>query len=1181
MINSQAYTLKMANVSLKNNVFFRSAFVVANTNLKDFTHIQSVTNVEAVRRRFHYEVDVTVNPKYRQQGSSKTDFSRLEKENNSDTARIPNDFWILNVTRHRGDSSINLGTKTLQELIVLCETKYIDHKRNFYVNRKCEEDLLQSLIDDCQVVPDDLIMEDCEPMPGTFFPQGEFDTGTYRSRLKEYITEGPLDHVHLDMAIFRTLDSLKRIDLYKYDKWKTIDSIILNEDDAQLLWENRNKVKSFIKSFHTILNQRISNNIHPTTGKTDWLGKVANKAAQCWDYLKNLFMKFYNFFCDHKIMVILTVIGSGLALKGLYQFISSFFSQLGFTSQSVDIKTMGKHRIKGKQLKLSALKPMIINAQPEGNVLPEFDLSILPKFTSLDFGDRNNQNDVIAKVFNKSLFIMYIVKHNEIMIDCETSRLGHALNIKGQLFLIPMHFIFLGDAFKKTSNYCGATVIFVTTNGRNKFSLSLEEMLMSFKTTDEAADRDLCLIKLQCAQALSVGCKSSFLTNADYEHLSRTTSFKTLIIGSQRASLEDHAVKIRSHYTQTTINKGAIEISAVWTKEQSSYLLTDNLMYSADTSKGDCGSLIIPTGGNYENRVLVGIHVAGGHKLGFGVAITQENLDHLIEHTFPDEFSFLEETIPEYCIPIDHRLEPQSGMQPLYKLTPDYCPGEVFRSQIKKSKLYGQLPYPYNRVMTFPAKLKPFYTPDGTMIDPLQKAFNKYGKTAPDIDYGLVSRAVSSYENLIIAHSKTKPEFRNVIPLKKALHSFDNINSISSSTSAGFPMSMSKTNNLKKNYYKACEYNNIDQIEVNYQRIATLVEFNLDLYRERKRPLFCYKQCGKDETREWFKVLEGKTRLFSACPFILLVMFRMYFGAFINEFVNANLMVGSAVGINPYSEDWNNLANLLLKFSSSKDEPAIAAGDQGQFDTRQWPIIHNAILDMINRYYGDQPEENKIRMCLFKEITNSRHIFRGEVYEWETGLPSGNPMTAIINTIYNNIVFRISWGLAGLDISTFNKNCYLIVLGDDNVFSVRSMYREIFNEITLPIFMDRIGMEYTTELKDSAVYSFRKLKDVEFLKRSFSFDKTRNRWIAPLRLSAIAEMLNWTKKGNEGDQITVDNMCFALREFSLHGEKVFEHWRKNLVDIKQRVLPDIDAHGELPLNFKDTYEAVLDLEYYF
>jgi hypothetical protein len=394
-------------------------------------------------------------------------------------------------------------------------------------------------------------------------------------------------------------------------------------------------------------------------------------------------------------------------------------------------------------------------------------------------------------------------------------------------------------------------------------------------------------------------------------------------------------------------------------------------------------------------------------------------------------------------------------------------------------------------------------------------------------------------------------------------------------------MSNTASSDLKKIYYNAIQEGNYDKVEEAYDKIHTEVERIKDLYARKIRPFFIYKQCLKDETLPREKVLIGKTRLFSACPFILLCMFRMYFGAFISEYFEMNLDVGSAVGINPYSHDWDSLARRLLTFADSASDPAIGAGDQGQFDVRQWPIIHNAISEMINRWYGKDNPDNIIRSQLYQEIVFSRHLFEDHIYEWHSALPSGNPMTAILNTIYNNVIFRMAWMEAGIDISLFNSNVYVAVLGDDNIFSVSKPYKDKFNELTLPILMENTGNKYTTELKDEAKYAFRPITEVEFLKRSFRRIPSRNRWVAPLREEAIAEMLNWTKKDRESAQITLDNMVFAIREFSLHGEEKFQYWKEEIMHLKHKIFPRMLPHGDIPMNYELCLEKVLKLLHQF
>ena len=359
--------------------------------------------------------------------------------------------------------------------------------------------------------------------------------------------------------------------------------------------------------------------------------------------------------------------------------------------------------------------------------------------------------------------------------------------------------------------------------------------------------------------------------------------------------------------------------------------------------------------------------------------------------------------------------------------------------------------------------------------------------------------------------------------------------------------------NLKKEYFGALAKNDLTAATDAYLRIAEEVDRCKAKYIKKVRPFWAYKDCLKDEVISFEKARKGKSRLFSGSPFILLVMFRMYFGAFINDFTKANLNVGSAVGVNPYSKQWDTLARKLKKFSK-KSTRDIGAGDFSAYDSTEFPVILNKIIEMINLWYGKGNDiDNYIRLCLWAEITNSKHVARGQVYEWFTGMPSGNPMTAIINTIYNNIVFRLAFLFAGLDITLFNTLVYLCALGDDNIFSVHPSLVEHFNEMVMPDLMAKCGMVYTTELKETAVVPLRLITEVEFLKRSFRFDETLNRYVAPLREEVFGTMLQWTKKDSDGDQITVDNMSMVLKEASLHGEDVFNKWRDEIFRIKTEI----------------------------
>jgi len=175
----------------------------------------------------------------------------------------------------------------------------------------------------------------------------------------------------------------------------------------------------------------------------------------------------------------------------------------------------------------------------------------------------------------------------------------------------------------------------------------------------------------------------------------------------------------------------------------------------------------------------------------------------------------------------------------------------------------------------------------------------------------------------------------------------------------------------------------------------------------------------------------------------------------------------------------------------------------------------------------------------------------------------------------------MSWQFSSYDIKLFNANCYLAAGGDDSIATVAKPFREHFNEMTMPYLMACCGMKYTTETKGAAEFEGRTLDSVEFLKRGFVYDRSLGKWIAPLRKTAIAEMMNWTKKGMEGDQIAVDNILNALREISLHEKPMFDQWRFDLLAIKQKWYPDIEPHGTIPSTWERARAETLQLDYHY
>jgi hypothetical protein len=904
------------------------------------------------------------------------------------------------------------------------------------------------------------------------------------------------------------------------------------------------------------------------------LKKIAKYGTEVFSFIKKHFVS---------IMFFGGMIGAaGFFLWKLYR---KIIGSAEFEPQSVDHSKMaakGYARRVGKATKLSSFVKTEYIAQ--GSIIDTFDTQKLPKLTPMNFGNRNGQTDIMTKIANKYFFIAYIFYRRKETGETCYQRLGHMVNLAGNVFQHPFHYVFNTIDFMKDPSKDSFQMVMITTTKSICYRFPMKDFLDNFYTSDIAADSDKCLFVCKHAQNTSAGILKYLVNKEDVKTLYRLSRIKVTMLGTYN-SLTDKVLAIRMKDMTAKLQSDPVVIQANWTGQLNDYYsLDDALEYEADLSSGDCGSLIFSRDGNFQNRMVLGMHVAGDKKIGFSTMMTYEDsMDMMIDCDLK-VLAFHEEEEPDF-IDYNNNIVPQSTLQSIGTIHKDEAPGAVFSSDIIKSRFYGKLPDPFNVITHIPAKLAPFTNSLGELIDPGAISLLNYKKSPGCIPYEYITKAAENYESLIRNCSISYPHERNVIDIKEALHHFRDVKPIASSTSPGHPMVLPKYVNLKKKYFKAIEKNRLEEAEDYFQQIAMEVERVIVLYKKFTRPFFMYVDNNKDETRKREKALKGLTRMFSGCPFIMLIVFRMYFGSFMDMYFGANVNIGSAIGVNPYSMEWDKLARRLQQFGQQQCKWLVGAGDFSCFDGHQQVCILQPILGIIVNWYGGNytSEDNRIRYFMWSEITNSRHAFRGLFYEWYSSLPSGNPMTAIINTMYNNMVFRIAFQFARCDIDTFNEDVYMVALGDDVLFSVSQGLREVFNELTMPEFMSRCGMVYTNELKENAVLPFRELEEVEFLKRSFVKHRGLNRWIAPLRMESIINMLVWTKRDKKNvsaDQTAVDNVGVALREITLHGREAFEYWFDVLNKLWQSQYPEVEMKGIISGDYDRMLDRVLDLEHF-
>lgn len=341
-------------------------------------------------------------------------------------------------------------------------------------------------------------------------------------------------------------------------------------------------------------------------------------------------------------------------------------------------------------------------------------------------------------------------------------------------------------------------------------------------------------------------------------------------------------------------------------------------------------------------------------------------------------------------------------------------------------------------------------------------------------------------------------------------------------------------------------------------------------------PLVYFVDTMKDELRPKEKVAAFKTRIFSAGPMHFSIAFRMYFMRFLAFIMENKIDNESAIGINPYSNDWEKLANYLSKW----DGPTCIAGDYSNFDGSLSNQVMEQLIDIVEDFYvqfhtSTDPrylEEKTIRKNMWLALTRSLHICRGGgVLRWYNSQASGSPITTFINIGYNCTAMRIVYMLIfgeGTDqdlkhvfpdgfgflgppprrtMGDFEDDIQFVAYGDDNCANINPDIIDWFNMDTISRAMSIIGLTYTDEFKNAngQQQKARFLHEINFLKRGFRRVEQNGRtWVAPLDIDTVKEIPLWVRSSDSvrRDETMIDNVKMTCMEMALHGEEAYKKW---------------------------------------
>jgi len=535
------------------------------------------------------------------------------------------------------------------------------------------------------------------------------------------------------------------------------------------------------------------------------------------------------------------------------------------------------------------------------------------------------------------------------------------------------------------------------------------------------------------------------------------------------------------------------------------------VQYSAPTVGGDCGRPLVLVHNN--TAYIAGLHMAGAvsRGIGYATALSDEDICRLLGEPAPEVYDKVDLKYDKKLVtPQAQYSAPRpSSTTSKCDITPigcDFIPRKT-KVTVRNSETYDK-------------SLTKFITPTSVDCDlvGLRACVAEVFRELRDV-IGTPSASIYSFSEALFGVPNS---------------CFD---SLPSSTSPGYPYNA--YGKRKRDYFVDGRYaKHIDDL------MSDVHSFLTDL-NNGVAPLRVFTDIQKVERLPVEKVDSGKCRLVSAAPLDLTIVTRMFFGPFVEAITSKPISSGTAVAFNPY-KDAGDLVTYLEEVDPG--EVGFGAGDYSGFDASEVPLIHDMILKGINDWFNDDYSEE--REILWTYVTRSVHIRGDKIRFWNKSLPSGHPLTTIINCLYNKVAIMYAWFKSNDSeyrcLAHFRQHVRLVVLGDDNIFSVSRAAQEVFSERTIAKYVAELGLKYTSDDKVSDIVGLRPMSEVTFLKRRFCREGPRGIWVMPLDLDVVLETVIWTRRGQEREVLR-SNLLMVARELSLHGEDVFHAWIHRIV----------------------------------
>jgi len=557
------------------------------------------------------------------------------------------------------------------------------------------------------------------------------------------------------------------------------------------------------------------------------------------------------------------------------------------------------------------------------------------------------------------------------------------------------------------------------------------------------------------------------------------------------------------------------------------------MQYPMQSVPGYCGSVVIANTAHYSGNIL-GIHMAGYNcsDRSYGQIITFEMMEAISEQ-LSKHVAFRQTEMCKSVTLLDNQFNKVGNIpHNLYansttKIRPSLFHNKIFKTQKK------------------PAFLGMF---NGEHV--INKAMKKYME--PSISVSSDKEAV--FRGCLMHRFAAPRKIRQLTHNESisGMEGSEYIVGINRASSAGYPFNRNTNGKRGKTAFLGED----DTWIYDHPFLNSEIDNYMTKAQNNIRPECYFVSTAKDELRPIGKVDAGKSRAFAAAPLHYVVLFRQYFLDFFATIMENKVFNSSLIGINPYSADWDVLALKLSSIAHPKSKQFIATDFTNWDGTLNRDLLW-VIFEVLEKQYR---RNDPVSRALWQDIVTSRQVFGNVIVQIARGQPSGNPGTAIINTMYNyGITYLCLYDMLKELNSTEAKECledlhkrfYVAIYGDDSIIAFDDVLVNILDITTWSDHMLEYGHYCTPETKDGGKIEFKTLDEVSIIKRKFVLDKDLKIWLAPLDLCSVLEPLNWDRceqeYGTKSAQMQM-NSRLAIRELCMHEPHIFEEYRTKIID---------------------------------